>query len=343
LGAAAPAFVTSARSRFRRRARLAVRGRMTTPKIGIFELGTHRVVDIPNCLVHHPLVNDVAAALKRAVVTTRTPPYSDEAHQGFLRYAQIAVERRTETAQVVLVTNSETSAGTEPLCAALSALLGERLHSLHWNGNPGPTNAILGPHWKNISGPDAGAIEERVGGARVFYPPGAFGQSNFDLAEQIVEKLHAHVPDGARVLELYAGVGPIGLGLVERSAHVRFNEAATESLAGLDLGVRALAAELGARTEIVPGRAAAAAKWIRHSDVVIADPPRKGLDPEVREALLAAPPSKFFYVSCGLPSFLDDMEALCRRGPFGLVDLVVYDLFPHTEHVEIFARLDPKG
>ena len=53
---------------FRHRARLAIRGRLGTPKLGLFELGTHRVVHIPNCSVHHPLINHVANVVRRALV-----------------------------------------------------------------------------------------------------------------------------------------------------------------------------------------------------------------------------------------------------------------------------------
>jgi len=60
--------VSGAMSGFRLRARLAIRGRLGAPKLGMFELGTHRVVHIPNCVVQHPLINRVAAVVRRAIV-----------------------------------------------------------------------------------------------------------------------------------------------------------------------------------------------------------------------------------------------------------------------------------
>ncbi len=59
---------------FRCRARLSVRGRAASPKIGIFQQGTHRIVDIPRCPVHHPTINEVVAALKQAIRETGTAP-----------------------------------------------------------------------------------------------------------------------------------------------------------------------------------------------------------------------------------------------------------------------------
>lgn len=340
-GIAPPRIVRGASAGFRHRARLAVRGRATTPKIGIFEAGSHRVVDIPRCAVHHPRINEVAAELRHAIVDTHTAPYSDDAHRGLVRYLQVVVERSSGTAQVVLVTNSDAPDACAPLFASLAERLGPRLHSLFWNGNSARTNTILGPSWAHLRGP--AHVEERIGGARVFYPPGAFGQGNLDLADSIVSTVHGWVPEGSRILELYAGVGPIGLGLVRRAASVTFNEVAPESLAGLEQGRGALDAELRARTRVVPGPATTMVGSLAEADVIVVDPPRKGLDRPLREALASAPPDRLLYVACGLGSFLADAEALTARGSLRLAELSAFDLFPYTEHVEVAARFERRA
>jgi len=79
-----------------------------SPKLGLFELGTHRVVHIPTCSVHHPLINRVAAVVRRALVDARVSSYSDKAHLGLARYLQVVVERSSQSAQVVIVANSAT-------------------------------------------------------------------------------------------------------------------------------------------------------------------------------------------------------------------------------------------
>ncbi|HMH87033.1 MAG TPA: hypothetical protein VK523_00215, partial [Steroidobacteraceae bacterium] len=98
--------VSGRTSGFRLRARLAIRGRLGSPKLGLFELGSHRVVHIPNCIVQHPLINRVAAVVRRALVEARVTCYSDGAHLGIARYLQVVVERSSQTAQVVIVANS---------------------------------------------------------------------------------------------------------------------------------------------------------------------------------------------------------------------------------------------
>src|SRR5262245_55812656 len=140
---------------YRHRARLAVRGRAASPKVGIFQEGSHRIVDIPRCLVHHPLVNEVAAAVKTAVRRTGTPPYADRAHRGLLRAVQVVVERQSSRAQLVLVANDDAPGSLASLATEIARSLGERLHSVWWNGNPARTNVILGPLWHRGSGPPA--------------------------------------------------------------------------------------------------------------------------------------------------------------------------------------------
>src|ERR1700723_1791605 len=132
---AEPAGVSGSALGFRHRARLAIRGRLGSPKVGLFELGTHRVVHIPSCRVQHPLINRVAAVVRRALVEARVTCYSDKAHLGVARYLQVVVERSSQTAQVVMVANCATP---DPLTECLSLIrerLGGDLHSLWFNAN----------------------------------------------------------------------------------------------------------------------------------------------------------------------------------------------------------------
>ena len=169
------------------------------------------------------------------------------------------------------------------------------------------------------------------------YPPGAFGQNNLDVAERIVEHVREQVPTGARVAEFYAGVGAIGLSVLSRVSHLRMNEVSPQSLRGLALGLDALAPAERDRIEVMAGSAATLFSAALDADVVIADPPRKGLDRELVEQLVADPPARFVYVSCGLDSFLADTARLTSSGALRLSDLRAFNLMPYTEHVETVA------
>jgi 23S rRNA (uracil1939-C5)-methyltransferase len=323
---------------FRLRARLAIRGRLGSPKVGLFELGTHRVVHIPNCSVQHPLINRVAAVVRRALVDARVTSYSDKARLGVARYLQVVVERSSQTAQVVIVANSATPA---PLAACFELIrerLGSELHSLWFNANREGSNTILGPDFQNWCGP--ASVVEHFGGAAVHYPPGAFGQNNLDIAQDIIEHVRAEIPQGATVAEFYAGVGAIGLSVLAAAGEIRMNELSPHSLHGLELGLADLDAANRAKMSVVPGRAGAARLAASGAQVAIADPPRKGLDSELTDYLVEYPPERFVYVSCGLESLLNDAARLTSNGKLRLSALTAFNLLPFTEHVETVARFE---
>jgi len=330
--------VSGATSAFRLRARLAIRGRQGAPKIGMFQLGSHRVVPIPSCSVQHPLINRVVAAVRRALVDAEVTPYAEVPHVGLARYLQVVVERASQSAQVVLVANSPT---VDPLTACLDLIrerLGDELHSLWFNSHCERSNTVLGLEFVNWCGP--ASVIERFGGAAIHYPPGAFGQSNFDIAERIVEHVRAQVPENARVAEFYAGVGAIGLSLLPRVREIRMNEVNPHSLHGMALGIETLDAADRARVEVVPGMAGEAIAAASGADVVIADPPRRGLDRGLLEYLGQEPPELFLYVSCGLESFVEDTARLTSGGRLRLRGLTAFNLMPFTEHVETVARFE---
>jgi 23S rRNA (uracil1939-C5)-methyltransferase len=321
---------------FRHRARLAIRGRLGAPKIGLFEADSHRVVHIPNCRVQHPLINEVAGVVRGALVDARVTCYSDRAHLGVARYLQVVVERQSGTAQVVLVVNADTVQSLTQCLELIRERLGPRLHSLWLNFNTQANNLILGPQFHHHCGPES--VSERFGGAAVHYPPGAFGQSNLEVAQQIVADIREWMTPGARVTEFYAGVGAIGLSVLEKVGWLRLNELSAPSLQGLELGLAALPAVLRDKIEVVPGAAGAARDAARDAQLVIVDPPRKGLDPALTQQLATCPPEQLIYISCGLPSFQNDLRLLLADGRLQLAELRAYNLMPFTEHVETVAR-----
>ena len=337
-GLAAVTVISGAATGFRLRARLAIRGRVNSPKLGLFELGTHHVVHIPHCQVQHPLINRVAGVVRRALVDAGITSWSDKAHLGVARYLQVVVERESQSAQVVLVANAQ---DIEPLSACFALIregLGDDLHSLWFNANRDPSNTILGSGFERSCGP--GTVVEHFGGAAVHYPPGAFGQSNLEIAQAIIDHVRAAIPHGSRVTEFYAGVGAIGLSVLDRVRDIRMNEVSPQSLLGLSRGIEALEETERSKVTVVPGTAGAARDAVSEAQVVIADPPRKGLDRELTEHLVQHAPELFLYVSCGLESFLEDAARLTAGGTLRLAALTAFNLMPYTEHVETLARFE---
>ncbi|HET9957560.1 MAG TPA: hypothetical protein VFQ61_23840 [Polyangiaceae bacterium] len=340
-GLAAPLVHRGAPLGFRYRARLAIRGRAKNPKLGIFRIGTHQVVHIPHCPIHHPAINSAAQVIRSALVQHGVAPYSDSAHAGSVRYLQLVVERRTGRVQVVVVTRDDDHLALAPFFATLVSSLGDSLQGLFWNIQPERSNAILGPEFRHLAGETE--IREDFAGARLFFPPGAFGQSHLDLAERIALGVAEACPRGARVAEFYSGVGALGLPLVRQVSRLTCNEISDASIDGLQLGIRALEPELAERVQLRPGSAGSATDLLGQVDLVIVDPPRKGLDRALLEGLLRIPPARLVYVSCGLDALVREAQELLSSQLWQLSRLEAYDLFPYTEHVETLAIFDRRG
>jgi 23S rRNA (uracil1939-C5)-methyltransferase len=322
----------------RHRARLAVRGRARSPKIGLFQAGSHRIVDTPRCPIHHPLINEAARAIREAICETGVEPYADRPHRGALRYVQLVVERANRRVQIVLVGNGTTPEVLGELPEAVVARLGERLQGLFFNGQPERSNAILGPTMRYLAGEET--IREVIQGVEVFFPPGAFGQSHLPLFDRAVARIAALVLPDRIVTELYCGVGAIGLGLLQHSREVRFNERSPDGLAGLELGLAARPRPERARARVLPGSAEERLDALEGADLVVVDPPRRGLGARLREALAAAPPERLVYLACGLDALMNDLAVLRAPGRLRLAGIEVFDFFPFTEHVETLVWLD---
>ena len=244
-----------------------------------------------------------------------------------------------------MVANSETAAPLAECFELIRERLGAELHSLWFNANceawPTPS---LGPTWtKNWCGPPA--VIERFGGAAVHYPPGAFGQNNLEIAQAIIEHVRSQIPQDARATEFYAGVGAIGLSVLARVRAIHMNEINPHSLHGLDLDIAGSRSSEREKISVVPGAAAASRFAVSGAQVVIADPPRKGLDPEPHRASHRAPTSSVsIYVGSRCR-----IAAQRHRSPdyrvanCGLGSLTAFNLLPFTEHVETvacFERVD---
>lgn len=322
---------------FRTRARLAVRGRSRSPKIGLFQRDSHRIADIPRCPIHHPRINEVAAAVRQGIRACGVAPYAERPHTGTLRYLQVSIDA-AERAQLVLVGREPTPEPLAGLADRLLQELGPALHSLWWNGQPERDNAVLGPHWHRFAGPEA--IEERHAGVRTFHPPGAFRQSHGELARQLVRIAGEWLPAPGRTVEYFAGCGGIGLPLAGRCPAIALNERGPESLRGLALGIEALPPEVRALTRLLPGPAEAHCDALRDAESVILDPPRRGAGPALVEAIRESGARRVLYASCEPGSFLAEAARLLEGSSFRLARIRPFDFFPYGLHLETLALFE---
>lgn len=304
---------------YRTRAKLAVRD----GKIGLFEKGSHKVVEIPNCPMHHPKINEAVARVKKLKFSS----YDETTHKGDLRYIQCIVERSTGLVQLTLVLNRQT-----PL-EGINALDDPTFwHSIWCNYNDKPTNTIFGPKWEKISGEDL--IWEEIAGIQVAFGPSHFGQANLEMYEALILDLQKQILPNRRVTELFAGIGTIGIAVAPLSKWVECVELEPHAKQYFDLAREKLPKKLQAKLVYTTASAA----HCNDAEVCIVDPPRKGLGAELIQKLLKTPTlEQFIYISCDWKSLERDLEFI--QG-WRVTFAQAYLFFPGTNQIETMVILE---
>lgn len=301
----------------------------TRSRLGLYADGAaHEVVDIPGCVVAAPAIMEVATAL-RALLPLPSLTAVD------LR------EVETDGGSRVFVTLVFTDRAAFDGARATGKRLMEtspRILGVFANLRDRDSPQMLGPTTTLLAG--KGSAVDRVGSVHVFATPGSFVQAHRDQARAIEQRLTAFVTSldvrAPNVLELYAGSGAFGLALAAAGARVT----AVESFAPAAKSIGDAAAL--ANVEIDVARADAEAYLERSAlgfDVVVVDPPRRGLPPPLREALAARSPRAIAYVSCDPDTLARDLAHLARLG-YRARHVSPIDMIPLTDHVEALAILE---
>lgn len=315
---------------WRTKAKLAVRGTSDRPIIGLFRAGTHEAMEIPHCKVHHPAINRAVAVLVQAVREEQIAPYDEK--KGLLRYIQCLVDLKTDKIQLTLVWNS--SHQTAPMVRLADRLLQSDLwHSIWFNFQPAITNRIFGDSWHHHFGEPF--LYQTLGPLQIPFHPASFSQAHWSLFEQLAAEVVSWIPDQARLLEIYSGVGAMGLWAASRCKTVDL----IESNPFASLSFLVIKAPQNVHFHCLDAQEATV--FLPRADCVIVDPPRKGVDRDLINALKNWR-GRLIYVSCDFGSFQRDVQLL-REAGWVLKRAKGYLLFPGTDHVEIAAVLEKEN
>eukprot|EP00316_Scyphosphaera_apsteinii_P004699 CAMPEP_0119304592 /NCGR_PEP_ID=MMETSP1333-20130426/5776_1 /TAXON_ID=418940 /ORGANISM="Scyphosphaera apsteinii, Strain RCC1455" /LENGTH=507 /DNA_ID=CAMNT_0007307503 /DNA_START=416 /DNA_END=1939 /DNA_ORIENTATION=+ len=347
--------------------------------LGLFEEGTHKVLpceEDSRCHVpHHPAINQAIAAVSSELKAFGALSTYDEARQrGTLRYLQISVERSSCKVQLTLVANLGTVEQDPALprfvdrlwarySDASSQALPLQLHSIWVNLNPSATNNIVSyepgswilMHAPDTSGMSGNLDEISIGslvetfraGASFVLPPFVFRQANLDGFERIVAEVREAIHPAARVVEWYAGVGAFGLSLASQVEWVRCSDI-NPSHAAFEASRALLPKEVRGRVSYAVGAAAERVEDARGADVALVDPPRKGLDEGLLQALCdthinsaCANLCTLVYVSCGFRALRRDLDALLSAGwRVRGNEATAHCLFWRANHIETVLVLE---
>ena len=262
------------------------------------------------------------------------PPYDYETKRGTIRHIYVRTGEKSGECQLTLISATrklpELTALIERLRAAEPSLTGILI-----NHNQRGDNVILGDRTDVLWGEPM--LEDRLCGNTFLLSPHAFYQVNHAQAERLYACAvdYAGLTGEETVLDLYCGAGTITLALAAHAKHAVGVEIVPEAIENAKNNARRNGAE---NVEFYCADAGQAAGRFSGIDVLVVDPPRKGLDETARDAILKMQPPRVVYVSCDPATLARDVAELCGAG-YTLEKAQAYDLFPRTFHVETVALL----
>lgn len=324
---------------YRNSAKLVVAGKHSEPFLGIYRRASHDVYDLDECPIHHPLINRVMAVARRGITRLKIPIYNPRSKMGLLRYLVVRVSEFEQKAMVVLITADKSYNEIHHLSRFIREALPE-VEVIASNVNSSEGNVIFGQ--KDTFLTPKHYLTERVGDVYVQISPRSFFQVNTAGAGLIYEKVKelAALDRESTVLDLYCGIGGIGLFLAGQARKVIGIEVVEEAVADARKNAR-LNGFTNCRFEA--GDAAVLLEELADDgervDVVVLNPPRKGCDVEVLQRVAGLSPHRIVYVSCSPESLMRDLNILKKMG-YACREIQPVDMFPQTVHVENVALLE---
>lgn len=324
---------------YRNKMEFTVAGVAGAPVVGLHEADRYDVVlDIDRCLLQSDTMNALLGEVRRQFRASALSVYEQQTATGLLRFVTIREGRRTGEAMVNVVGASPDIETLTPVVEALRERV-PALASAVLNVNSKKASVAVGSEEHLLLGRDH--IRERLGDVTFQVSANSFFQTNTEQADRLFTIVAdaAALTGAETVIDLYAGTGAISLLVARRCRAVYGIEVSAAAVADAVRNARAngianctfLAGEV---RHVLP---ALVREGVR-AEVVVADPPRAGFHPKALRALGALAPARVVYVSCNPATLARDVADLLGQG-YRVEWVQPVDMFPHTPHIEVVARL----
>ncbi len=328
--------------RYRNKGAYPVAGQADAPRIGFYAPRTHEVIDAPGgCLIQRAEADAAVAVVRRWITEHRVAPYDELTHSGIVRHILV---RSTQAGQVMLVLVTRTA--DLPRQAELVAALRREvpaIASIQQNINDQRGNVILGKRMITLWGADT--LEETLHGLTFRVSAQSFFQVNPVQTEALYALAldYAQLTGSETVIDAYCGAGTISLLLARHARKVIGIEVVPEAIA--DARHNARANGIGNAEFLCAEAERALPELVLQGlapDVVVVDPPRKGCDPALLDAVLAAKPARVVYVSCN-PATLARDAAHLAAGGYTATKVQPVDMFCWAGGIETVLLMERGG
>lgn len=322
--------------------------------LGLRHRASHDVLNLETCLLPHPGVLDILLAVRELCASSGLPPYDPETREGFWRFlvvrsmpGQIAPDAEDEGERVLIQCITTGKGAGVAVVDSIASELMERFPKIvgfvH-GARTAPNQIAMVERVLAVHGEDSlqAALQDPDSGETFTYhiSAGAFFQTNTDAAARLFSLVRkvARAEKNDVVWDVYCGGGGAGLWLARDAAMLVGFDGNREAVA--DARRNAAANDLS-NCVFRSGEVRRMLQAEREApDIVVLDPPRVGLAPEVVDELIARAPQRIVYISCNPATQARDVGRLL--GSYTLAGVHPVDLFPQAHHVESVAVLERK-
>lgn len=306
-------------------------------KMGLYEEGTHRIVNTTKCALHSEMINEVASYVFELIKKYKLVPYNEDTKHGLVRHLIIRYGINTNEIMIIFVTANAKISKRELIVKDIIERY-PNVKTIVQNINEKESSAVLGD--KNYKLYGNGYIVDKLGELKFKISPLSFYQVNPVQTKVLYSKAieFAELTGDEIIYDLYSGIGTISLFV---SKHVKevigiesVKDAVKDAIQNAKLNNIGNAKFLTGRVEnVLPEMI----KREKKADVIFVDPPRIGLDKNAIETLLSVRAKKVIYISCNPESLVQDLKKL--KSQYKILKIQPVDMFPQTSHVETVVQL----
>lgn len=311
--------------------------------IGFYSKRSHDIVENNCCYIQNRVIDMLSKEVFNLLIQKGFKGYNEKNGTGDIRHILIRRGYNTQEIMIVIIINSKDLIKDERFVDIANELMqkNKNIKSFYLNLNESSTNEILGKEVKLVCGCDV--IYDYIGNYKYAISPKSFFQVNTLQAEVLYSKLKEKLKlTGDEVLfDLYSGVGSIGIFLSDSVKEVYGIEIEQQAVEMANINIKE---NNITNAEYIAGSVEEKIREFKlrnlKPDVIVVDPPRKGLDLQSIEYILEFEPKKIGYVSCSPATLARDLKLL--ESKYRVDTITPIDLFPQTEHVESVCVLKLK-
>jgi 23S rRNA (uracil1939-C5)-methyltransferase len=310
-------------------------------RIGFYAPRSHDIKDMDTCSIQHEVADKVVKLTREWIIKHNIEPYNELEDKGIVRHIMIRSGFKTGEVMVVIVTREERLPYLKEFVEVMRNNI-DGLKSVIQNINSKKTNVILGDKNKTLWG--EGTITDYIDEFKFNISPMSFFQVNPVQTEVLYSKTleYAGLTGNETVFDAYCGTGTISLFLSQKAKKVYGVEIVPEAIEdakknALQNNVDNVEFLVGESEKVIPELIDKGIK----ADVVVVDPPRKGCERSLLEAISKMQPKKIVYVSCDPATLARDLGILKELG-YETKEIQPVDMFPQTAHVECVALIERK-